>query len=78
MCLIALSKKLNTDRLCKDTIIKYNNGSVPLSALWNVELQQTQTKIAYNSALRDYDRALYKLGLASGIGPAYNTGTGGL
>ena len=74
---IALRKKSNADRQCKDVIVEYNNGTIPLSALWSVEFQQAQAEMGYNSALRDYNSALYKLGQASGIGPAYNTGTGG-
>jgi len=74
---ISVSRLQNAERQYKEAKQKYDKGLISLSSLWNVELTRVQAKTGRLKAMRDYNNALYKLEVASGIGPGYEAGLGG-
>lgn len=74
---IAQDKVNNAEKQYKDNLFRYEKGLIPITVLWSLETALTSAKIGYNSSIRDFNSAVYKLELASGIGPGYNTQMGG-
>lgn len=68
---ICQKKKDNAEWKNRNTQLMYDNGLVSLSTLWETESEKTLAGINYIRAERDYKHALYKMKLASGIGPGY-------
>lgn len=71
---ISIEQLQNAEKQYKEAVVKYDKGLISLSSLWNTEISYTQAKIGYNKSMRDYNNAVYKLNIASGIGPGYATG----
>lgn len=74
---IAERRKVNAETQLKKAVLQYEQGMIGSDVVSNVETSLCQTKIAYNQTIRDYFYQLYRLELASGIGPGYNLGVGG-
>ncbi len=74
---IALAKHKNAERQYKEASLKYEKGLINLSELWNVEISKVQARLGCNKAIRDNNNAVYKLEVASGIGPGYSPASGG-
>lgn len=74
---IAQDKVNNAERQYKDNLSRYEKGLIPITVLWSLETALTSAKTGYNSSIRDFNSAAYKLELACGIGPGYNTQMGG-
>ncbi|MCY6370979.1 TolC family protein [Clostridium ganghwense] len=66
------SKNLEKAKQQLDSALKaYKLGTKPVSLTWDAELGLNKAKMDYNTAVRNYNIALYKLEKASKIGPAY-------
>jgi len=74
---IAERKKSNAETQYEKAVLQYEQGLIASDVVSNVEISLYQAKIAYNQTIRDYLYHLYRLELASSIGPGYSSGMEG-
>lgn len=66
------SKNVEKSKQQRDSASKaYELGTKPVSLIWDAELGLNKADMDYNTAVRNYNIALYKLEKSSKIGPAY-------
>lgn len=74
---IAETKKGNAETQYNRAKRLFDAGLIGSNDLMAMEIALYQEKIALNQSMRDYSFNLYRLELACGIGPGYNSGMGG-
>lgn len=73
---IAKAKLQNAEQQYKEAFSKYEKGLISLTELWKVEITEVQARFDCNKAKRDNNNMVYKLEVASGIGPGYSASGG--
>lgn len=73
---IAKVRLQNAEQQYKETLLKYEKGLISLTELWNIEITKVQARFDCNKAIRDNNNMVYKLEVASGIGPGYSASGG--
>lgn len=71
----SLKKKMDNAKMRLDELNKrFSMGSIPDAMVQDAEIAYNQAYAAYKKGILDYNTAIYRLKLASGIGPGYTAG----